>query len=168
MLNSNVTNVKTYVGADGKLHFVNSAGADTALNFSSGGDSDLVLGIVDITNYINARGGYVIYGAITTGKEYDLSKYKFIQLIFQHYNYYDETWGVGFTKIPNDTLDNCQNTTKKQTYSHVGNHQDSFITKSIYLDISEINEKGYPFVYRVGSVYSYVIKLQLVNELEVL
>ncbi len=146
---------------------MNSAGADSVLNFSSG-DGGLVLGIVDITNYINARGGYVIYGAITTGKEYDLSKYKYIQLIFQHYNYYDETWGVGFTKIPNDTLANCQNATKKQTYSHVGNKQDSFITKSIYLDISGINEKGYPFVYRVGSVYSYVIKLQLVNELEVL
>ncbi len=28
--------MKTYVGTDGKLHFVNSAGADTALNFSSG------------------------------------------------------------------------------------------------------------------------------------
>ena len=27
--------MKTYVGTDGKLHFVNSAGADTVLNFSS-------------------------------------------------------------------------------------------------------------------------------------
>ncbi len=32
-----MTKVKTYVGTDGKLHFVNSAGADTALNFSKGG-----------------------------------------------------------------------------------------------------------------------------------
>ena len=31
-----MSKVKTYVGSDGKLHFVNSAGADTALNFSSG------------------------------------------------------------------------------------------------------------------------------------
>ena len=36
MLNSNLSKVKTYVGNDGKIHFVNSAGADTALNFSSG------------------------------------------------------------------------------------------------------------------------------------
>ena len=28
--------IKTYVGSDGKLHFVNKAGADTVLNFSSG------------------------------------------------------------------------------------------------------------------------------------
>ena len=35
MLNSNVSNVKTYVGTDGKLHFTDSAGADTALNFKS-------------------------------------------------------------------------------------------------------------------------------------
>ena len=30
--------MKTYVGTDGKLHFVNSAGADTALNFSNKGN----------------------------------------------------------------------------------------------------------------------------------
>ena len=35
MINSNVSKVKTYVGTDGKLHFVNSVGADTALNFRS-------------------------------------------------------------------------------------------------------------------------------------
>lgn len=42
-LNSNLTNVSTaadninlYVGDDGKLHWVNKAGADSALNFSSG------------------------------------------------------------------------------------------------------------------------------------
>ena len=35
MINSNLTQVKTYVGEDGKLHFVDSGGADTALNFSN-------------------------------------------------------------------------------------------------------------------------------------
>ena len=30
-----MSKVKTYVGSDGKLHFVNSAGADSVLNFSS-------------------------------------------------------------------------------------------------------------------------------------
>ena len=37
MINSKVSTVKTYVGTDGKIHFVDSAGADTALNFSKGG-----------------------------------------------------------------------------------------------------------------------------------
>lgn len=32
-----VRNIKTYVGSDSKLHFVDLTGADTALNFSSGG-----------------------------------------------------------------------------------------------------------------------------------
>ena len=31
--------MNTYVGTDGKLHFVNSAGADSVLNFSSGSTS---------------------------------------------------------------------------------------------------------------------------------
>ena len=35
--------MKTYVGTDGKLHFVNSAGADTALNFNSGAISKIVV-----------------------------------------------------------------------------------------------------------------------------
>ena len=35
MLNSNAAKIKTYVGSDGKIHFVNSVGADTVLNFSS-------------------------------------------------------------------------------------------------------------------------------------
>ena len=47
MINSNAAKIKTYVGSDGKLHFVDSAGADTALNFSSNN-------ILDFSNY-----GYV-------------------------------------------------------------------------------------------------------------
>lgn len=35
-LNTNVNKVKIYVGSDGKLHFTNASGADTALNFSKG------------------------------------------------------------------------------------------------------------------------------------
>lgn len=35
-LNTKVSKVKTYVGSDGKLHFVDASGADTALNFSKG------------------------------------------------------------------------------------------------------------------------------------
>lgn len=34
-INNDLSKVNTYVGSDGKLHFVNSAGADTVLNFSS-------------------------------------------------------------------------------------------------------------------------------------
>ncbi len=37
-----MTKVKTYVGTDGKLHFVNSAGADSVLNFSSGKYNNIV------------------------------------------------------------------------------------------------------------------------------
>lgn len=35
-LNTNMNKVETYVGSDGKLHFVNASGVDTALNFSRG------------------------------------------------------------------------------------------------------------------------------------
>lgn len=35
-INSNMGGIRTYVGSDGKLHFVDAGGADTALNFSAG------------------------------------------------------------------------------------------------------------------------------------
>lgn len=33
-INNNLTQIKTYVGSDGKLHFTDVSGADTVLNFS--------------------------------------------------------------------------------------------------------------------------------------
>lgn len=36
-LNNNMTGINVYVGSDGKIHFKNSAGADTALNFNPPG-----------------------------------------------------------------------------------------------------------------------------------
>lgn len=35
-VNRSLTQIKTYVGEDGKLHFINSAGADTVIPFNSG------------------------------------------------------------------------------------------------------------------------------------
>ena len=35
MINSNGTNVKTYVGSDGLLHFTDWTGSDSVINFSS-------------------------------------------------------------------------------------------------------------------------------------
>ena len=35
MVNDSLTNVRTYVGSDGKLHFVDASGADSVLPFSS-------------------------------------------------------------------------------------------------------------------------------------
>ena len=35
MLNSSLTKIDVNIGSDGKLHFVDATGADTALNFSS-------------------------------------------------------------------------------------------------------------------------------------
>lgn len=37
-----VRNIKTYVGSDSKLHFVDLTGADTALNFSSGAGDTVI------------------------------------------------------------------------------------------------------------------------------
>ncbi len=34
-INSNISGIRTYVGTDGKIHFVDGAGADTVLNFST-------------------------------------------------------------------------------------------------------------------------------------
>ena len=34
-INNSISKIKVYVGSDGKLHFINSGGADTVLNFNS-------------------------------------------------------------------------------------------------------------------------------------
>jgi hypothetical protein len=44
-----VRNIKTYVGSDSKLHFVDLTGADTALNFSAG-DSQLEISSIKSTD----------------------------------------------------------------------------------------------------------------------
>ena len=41
--------IKTYVGSDGKIHFINKAGADTALNFSKGGTELVYVGTTGST-----------------------------------------------------------------------------------------------------------------------
>ena len=137
------------------------------VNFSDG-DGGVIIGIADITNLKNSDNGFKITNnaAITFGKEYDLSKYKYIQLIYQDFAYYTRTWGVGYTKTPNDSYANCVATSNKTTASGTGTSQSQFTTKSIYLDISKVKEKGYPFVYLTSTMYSYILKLQLVNELE--
>ena len=57
--------VKTYVGSDGKLHFTDASGADTALNFSKGDVSFHIK--VTATAYCNNRtdriAGYFYYEA---------------------------------------------------------------------------------------------------------
>lgn len=157
--------IKFGVDANGNSGYYNSNGE--FINFSNG-DDGFIIGVTDITNFKNISRGFNINNntAITLNKEYDFSKYKYIQLIYNDYSYYTRTWGVGYTKTPNDSYANCVATSNKTTVSVTGNNQNTFTTKTIYLDISGINEKGYPFVYLTSSMYSYILKLQLVNELE--
>lgn len=51
-----VRNIKTYVGRDSKLHFVDLTGADTALNFSSG--TIIADGTISSTATIESAGPY--------------------------------------------------------------------------------------------------------------
>ena len=71
MINSNASKIKTYVGSDGKIHFVDSVGADTALNFSSKASCTLTLSITSSSyahvgdNHIYAdQGGAKLTGSI--------------------------------------------------------------------------------------------------------
>ena len=51
--------IRTYVGSDGKLHFVNKAGADTVLNFNSGNPAgdDFTLPDMTLGAYYNSSTG---------------------------------------------------------------------------------------------------------------
>lgn len=42
-INQSLTNVRTYVGEDEKLHFVDSTGADTVIPFNSGKNCNRVI-----------------------------------------------------------------------------------------------------------------------------
>lgn len=164
-LNSSLGGVAFGVDSNGNRGYYDASGK--FVNFIDG-DGGFIIGVADITNFKNTNRGFIINQntAITLSKEYDLSKYKYLQLIYNDYNYYTRTWGIGYTKTPNDSYSNCMATSNKVTVSANGNSQNTYTTKTIYLDISGVNEKGYPFVYLTSSVYSYILKLQLVNELE--
>lgn len=68
-LNSNIGNISVYVGDDGKIHFKNSAGADTALNFKSysegynagyaaGQAAAVKTGVLEAGSYLAGEGAY--------------------------------------------------------------------------------------------------------------
>ncbi len=63
-----------YVGDDGKLHFVNKDGADSALNFSSsGGKMSFTMTISGSgSSSSGTRGGYIT-GYINVGKTYNIT-----------------------------------------------------------------------------------------------
>ena len=61
-LNDDTSKIKTYVGTDGLLHFVDKAGADTVLNFNKG--TELKLKQIYCGNVLN--GGTVSYKFIET------------------------------------------------------------------------------------------------------
>ena len=49
-LNDDTSNIKTYIGTDGLIHFTNKDGADTVLNFNKGTDISNLSGILISTN----------------------------------------------------------------------------------------------------------------------
>lgn len=51
-INSNISGICTYVGADGKIHFVDAGGADTALNFNK----EYTIPSLSITSVYNSGG----------------------------------------------------------------------------------------------------------------
>lgn len=68
-LNSNIGNISVYVGSDGKIHFKDGTGADTALNFSSysegynagyaaGQAAAVKTGILEAGSYLAGEGAY--------------------------------------------------------------------------------------------------------------
>jgi len=64
-LNSSLDKVRTYVGTDGKIHFVNSAGADTVLNFNKGTSQGTVS--VTVSGSASTYKSYVTAAASVSG-----------------------------------------------------------------------------------------------------
>ena len=86
-----MTKVKTYVGTDGKLHFVNSAGADTALNFNSGGktylykNGDECTGITGGWDKTFSYSGYSIYQGTKQSKSLLLPTFSGNESVYRGY-----------------------------------------------------------------------------------
>ena len=81
-LNSNIGNISVYVGDDGKIHFKNSAGADTALNFKSysegynagyaaGQAAAVKTGVLEAGSYLAGEGAEYL----SSKKDYRRQKY---------------------------------------------------------------------------------------------
>lgn len=66
-LNDKVSKVRTYVGSDGKLHFVDASGADTVLNFSGGKKLKSFV----LTGTAKGSGGIYVGNSITVTCNYD-------------------------------------------------------------------------------------------------
>ncbi len=69
---SDLAKVRTYVGSDGKLHFVNSAGADTVLPFSKGQGKYIKQG--QTITFSGVKHGYIVYACHTTYTNSQMSK----------------------------------------------------------------------------------------------
>ena len=71
---SNASNINTYVGEDGKIHFTNSAGADSVLNFSSGITLKAQSFAVNVARYqsksVTCNGGNILYVAVSSYNYY--------------------------------------------------------------------------------------------------
>lgn len=106
-LNSSLSKVKTYVGEDGKLHFIDSAGADTALPFSNNEWEEIKIVTLssDLTINLGRRPKELFVGwsaANTTTSHFNLLTYyneNFSECVFGgglDANYYVEMTDTGF------------------------------------------------------------------------
>ena len=76
-IHDDTSKIKTYVGSDGKLHFVNKAGADTVLNFS--GAKNLLN--IELAVYTMAASAYYgnMYNSIIPCEQYKKIKIRTVE-----------------------------------------------------------------------------------------
>ena len=97
-------------------------------------------------------------------KPVDLTKYKYLVLIYHKYEYYTSTLGMGVINKANATLSECQNISTKQTISWTGNSVDKKTAQIIYLDVSDLKGEYYPFLYYTSNMYSGYLYYYLTND----
>lgn len=84
----------------------------------------------------------------------DLTKYKYLVLVYNKSDYYTATLGMGVINKNDATLSECKNITTKNTISWNGNSIDKKTPQIIYLDVSDLNGNYYPFIYYSSNIYS--------------
>ena len=93
-----------------------------------------------------------------------MTEYKYMVLIFNKYNYYTQTIGIGLYDTANPSYSQCVNATNQEKKAWTGNNVNTHTPDIIYLDISNISGEKYPFIYTTGSRYQYILHWYLTDE----
>ena len=94
----------------------------------------------------------------------DLTEYNYMVLVFNRYNYYTQTIGIGLYDTPQPTYQQCTQAPLQVKKSWTGAYTDTYTPDILYIDISDITGEKYPFIYTTGGMYQRLLHWYITKE----